>query len=84
LPNPHLISNNKVGEITAYVRGEIKADANEARVVRKRKAQERYLKTYTQTLTLTLTLALTYTLILTLALLTLALTLGLTLTLALT
>jgi hypothetical protein len=31
----------KVGEITAYVRGEIRADANEARVVRKRKAKER-------------------------------------------
>jgi hypothetical protein len=42
-PYPHPKPHNKVGRITAYVRGETKADADEARVVRKRKAKERYV-----------------------------------------
>ncbi len=59
-PNPY--PNNKVGEITAYMRGEIKADASEARVVRKRKAQERYVQAnkFALSLTLGLTLSLTH------------------------
>ena len=42
-PYPHPKPHNKVGRITAYVRGETIADADEARVVRKRKAKERYV-----------------------------------------
>ncbi len=60
-PNPHHNPKSKVGEITAYIRGETKADASEARVIRKRKAQERYVQALKLTLTLTLGLTLTLT-----------------------